>query len=68
MQIENSHLTHTAKKTDLQKLPDTTRYVTKSPGMLVMFGDGKVLHMNRKTRRKYHLYGDRIKRGENNGN
>ena len=37
------------------------RYATKSPGMLVRFGDGKSVHMNRATRRKNKLYANRLK-------
>ena len=35
-----------------------------SPTMRVRFADGKVVAMNRKERRRAHLYGDRLVRGK----
>ncbi len=38
------------------------KYVVKSPGLPVRFADGKIINMNRATRRRNKLYGSNVKR------
>ena len=48
------------KQTVLLPSPEPN-YVKKSLGMLVRFAGGKNIHMNRVTRRKNGLYGNRLR-------
>lgn len=43
--------------------PEVPANMKPSPTMKVHFADGEVVAMNRKERRRRHLYGDRLKRG-----
>ncbi len=47
------------KQTELPEAPN--KKFLPSPTMRVRFGDGKVVAMNRRERRRNHLYGDRLK-------
>ena len=44
----------------LTKPPETPPNMKPSPTMKVHFADGEVVQMNRKERRRNHLYGDRL--------
>ena len=48
--------------TDLLDVKPEVKYIVKSPGMPVRFADGKIIYMNRATRRKNKLYGSRVTR------
>ena len=46
----------------LTKPPEIPQNMTPSPTMRVRFGNGEVVQISRRERRRLHLYGDRIKR------
>lgn len=49
------------------KLEPSFHYSLKSPGLPVRFADGKVINMNRTTRRQLKIFGKRVKGERNNG-